>query len=314
MSKGFFEFPKSGRGKSLDVGYAVIDIETSGLSSKSNRVLEVAIVRLNKAGEFEDEISTLINPGDGNVGPKHIHHISEASIKEAPSFEEFSPLLKAQLSGRVAVAHNATFEDSFLSSEFARFEKSNFAIPCIDSLSLTREHLDAPNYKLGTVLEILGIESEDGHTALGDARSLSEVVSKLIDHTKNQIFGSPTKEFNIDDYTGRLRTRVTNLKKGKDGWMAGVLRKLPYSGLPILDSVAEEYLGLLERFLSDGKLTEEEVRDLMKVAGDAGWGSSQIQEIHRTFFELLQKEASEDGGIDKTERKELDQVIQLLQL
>jgi DNA polymerase III subunit epsilon len=314
MSAGFFEFPKSGRGKSLDAGYAVIDIETSGLSSKTSRVLEIAVVTLNKAGEFEDEISTLINPGDGNVGPKHIHHISEAAIEEAPSFEEFSPLLKAYLSGRVAVAHNAIFEDSFLSSEFSRFEKSNLAIPCIDSLALTRKHLEAPNYKLGTVLEVLGIESEDDHTALGDARSLSEVVSKLLDHTKNQVFGSFTKTFQLDEYTGRLRTRVTNLKKGKEGWMAGVLRKLPYSGLPIFDSVAEEYFGLLERFLKDGKLTEEEVRDLLKVAGDAGWGSSQIQEIHRTFFELLEKEALKDGEIDKAERKELDQVSQLLHL
>ena len=69
---------------------------------------------------------------------------------------------------------------------------------------------------------------------------------------------------------------------------------------------------MLDIFLSDGKLTEIEVRDLLKLAGDAGLGSSQLQEIHLHYISQLEKLALSDGVLDKDELKQLERIRELL--
>lgn len=314
MSSGFFEFPSGRKNKAKSLGFAVVDIETSGLNAAGNRILEVAVVLLDNNLEFIDEIATLINPGSGDLGPVHLHHINVTSLENAPDFQEFSQLLKSFFNERIVVAHNAKFEDAFFSSEFSRFENPRFELPCIDTLKLSREFIDAPNHKLGTLLELFDIKIEDTHTALGDARGLADLLPKLLELSGIPSFNAPTRKFEEITYEGRLRTRATNLNKGKDGWIANIIRKLPYSGLPILDSVAEQYLELLDIFLSDGKVTEVEARDLLKVAGDAGLGSGQLQEIHRDYFSRLEKAALSDGILTDTEYEQLEKVRNLLHL
>jgi DNA polymerase-3 subunit epsilon len=60
--------------------------------------------------------------------------------------------------------------------------------------------------------------------------------------------------------------------------------------------------------LSDSKITGEEAKQLAKLAGSAGLGGKQVQELHKRFFESVEAVALEDGVITPAEKTRLDKV------
>ena len=300
-----FTYASSEKGDSYKAPYAIIDLETTGLDKTRNRIIEVAIRRIDANGKFLDEISTLINPEVSDVGPTFIHHIKAEDIIDAPTFSEFAPEILNRLSGSIVVAHHAAFEDGFLGAEFARIGVGIPNIPAIDTLWLSRKVIDLPNYKMSTVIDAFGIEEEDAHTALGDVRMLSKLLPILISKSKPLKYLVPVFVSNNNNYSGRIKTRVSNLSKGKNGWMANVLKKLPESGLSLNDAVIDKYTELLDEFLSDGKIIGEEAKALAKVAGSSGLGSEQLKKIHLDYFASIEKIALEDGILTEQEKKEL---------
>ena len=100
--------------------FAVLDIETTGLfPTKHDRIIEVAVVRLDGNGDPLDEFATLVNP-ERDVGPTRIHGISTRDVLNAPVFREIAGDIIARIAGTVLVAHNARFDCDFLWAEFAR--------------------------------------------------------------------------------------------------------------------------------------------------------------------------------------------------
>jgi DNA polymerase-3 subunit epsilon len=97
--------------------YAVIDVETTGLRTGwHDRVVELAVVRLDEAGRTKDEWCTLVNP-ERDLGPQHIHGISAAEARRAPRFADLGGQIVELLRGHVLVAHNFSFDSRFLASE-----------------------------------------------------------------------------------------------------------------------------------------------------------------------------------------------------
>lgn len=300
-----FTYASLEKGDSYTAPYAIIDLETTGLDKTRNRIIEVAIRRIDANGKFIDEISTLINPEVSDVGPTFIHHIKAEDILDAPTFSEFAPEILNRLSGSIVVAHHAAFEDGFLGAEFARNGVGIPNIPAIDTLWLSRKVIDLPNYKMATVIDAFGIAEEDAHTALGDVRMLSKLLPILISKSKPLKYLVPVFVSTNESYSGRIKTRVSNLSKGEKGWMANVLRKLPESGLSLNDVVVGKYTELLNEFLSDGKIIGEEAKALAKVAGSSGLGSEQLKQIHLGYFASIEKIALEDGVLTEQEKKKL---------
>lgn len=97
--------------------FAVIDVETTGFSPRSHRVLELAIVRVDGSGRRIDEWISRLDP-EGPVGATHIHGITEADVRDAPRFRNVADAVAALIAGLPLVAHNARFDTSFLRSEF----------------------------------------------------------------------------------------------------------------------------------------------------------------------------------------------------
>jgi DNA polymerase III epsilon subunit-like protein len=301
-----FEYASLKTGNVLDVPFAIIDLETSGLDKGQHRVIEIAVKRITQSGEAIDEISTLINPGNSEVGPTFIHHIKPDDILDAPRFAEFAPELLSRLSNSIVVAHHAAFEDGFLGAEFARIGKGIKSIPCVDTLWLARQVVDLPNYKLATVLDFFGIPEEDSHTALGDVRLLAKLLPILLKKSGSLKFNTQPTEFELPSTGLKIKTRVSNLKKGEIGWLANMMRKLPESGQAISSEVAMRYTELLNQCLSDGKITGEEAKQLSKIAGAGGLGAEQVRQIHKEYLSGIEKLALSDGKITSAEQKNLD--------
>jgi len=275
------------------------------LDKSKNRIIEIAIRRIDASGKVIDEISTLINPEVSDIGPTFIHHIKPEDVLDAPKFSEFAPEILNRLSGSIVVAHHAAFEDGFLGAEFARIGMGIPNSPAIDTLWLSRQVIDLPNYKMATVTDAFGIAEEDAHTDLGDVRMLSKLLPILLSKSQPLKFSVPLLASTNQNYSGRLKTRVSNLSKGENGWMANVLKKLPESGQSLTDSIVESYTEMLSKFLSDGKIIGEEAKALAKIAGSSGLGAEQLKKIHQDYFDSLEKVALNDGILSETEKKQL---------
>lgn len=156
--------------------WALVDVETSGLVARRDRVLSVAVVTLGPDGEQTGEYSTLLNPGC-DPGPVHVHGLTAERLRGAPRFDDVAERIGAMLQDRVLVAHNAQFDYDFLAHEFAR---AGLRLPVarrLCTLALNRR-VDPPtdDLKLGTLAAYYGVRRVKAHDALDDTRVLAGVL------------------------------------------------------------------------------------------------------------------------------------------
>jgi len=309
-----FHYASNSKGNELPLQFAIVDLETSGLEPGSARVIEIAILLVNSEGEIHEEYATLINPGNGQVGPTFIHHITEEAVLTAPTFQEVAGDILERFENRIIVAHHAAFEDKFLAAEFKRAGIKLPPMPALDTLWLSREVLDLPNYKMQTVLQHFGVEEIDLHTALGDVRALNKILPTLISQASAILYPTGHSELPAVAPSGKQKTRVTNLKKGEKGWINSLLEKLPESGSSVTSEIESDYLDLLSQVLADGKIIGDEAKALSKLAGEAGLGRNQVVQLHESFIQQLRKQAEADGNVDDQELKQIESAIKSLSL
>ena len=97
--------------------FSVIDVETTGLSARTNNIIEIGIVKVNKL-KIVDKYSTLINPGY-NI-PSFITQltgITNSDVRNAPTFDSVAEKVKAFVGDSVISGHNFSFDESFLNAE-----------------------------------------------------------------------------------------------------------------------------------------------------------------------------------------------------
>ncbi len=103
--------------------YAVIDLETTGLSPTVDEIIEIAVITLDKNLRPENTWVSFVQP-QGPIKATEIHGITASEVANAPSFTQLAPKIYQLLSGRVLVSHNADFELGFLNSATARLSTS----------------------------------------------------------------------------------------------------------------------------------------------------------------------------------------------
>ncbi|MGN9791386.1 TerD family protein [Streptomyces sp. OZ13] len=156
--------------------WALVDVETSGLVARRDRVLSVAVVTVGPDGEQTAEFSTLLDP-ECDPGPVHVHGLTAERLRGAPAFEEVAQRIASMLEGRVLVAHNAQFDYDFLAHEFAR---AGVLLPVarrLCTLALNRRvDPPTPDLRLGTLAAHYGVPQLQAHDALDDTRVLAGVL------------------------------------------------------------------------------------------------------------------------------------------
>ena len=173
--------------------FACFDVETTGLDPSAERVIEVAVVRVERDGTPAGEWTTLVDAGVSDLGRTDIHGIRHHWLEGAPSFGSIAGDLAHQLSGCVPVAHNASFDASFLRSEWGRAGLGPLDLEAVDTLPMARQ-LGYPG-RLGLLAESLGVPLQDAHRALDDTHALAAVLVALLDRgavvPSLPIFGPP---------------------------------------------------------------------------------------------------------------------------
>ena len=162
----------------LRVGYAVVDLETTGLSPATDSIIEIGLVLAGPDGAAQRRWSTLVNPGPGpdgdiEVGPTFVHGLVAADLEGAPRFDDVADLLARDLAGRVVVAHNARFDVGFLTRALGRSGHlaRGARVPRMCTMEWARHFMATPSRRLTACCEAAGVSIGQHHSALDDAEA-----------------------------------------------------------------------------------------------------------------------------------------------
>jgi DNA polymerase-3 subunit epsilon len=164
--------------------FAVVDVETSGLSSRRHRILQIGLVTVERDGTVAGQWSTLVRltwPWS-RVGPRHVHGITRRSLRGAPTAGEALSELSDRLNGAVFTAHNADFDADFLERAAHRSGVALSLDRRLCTLQLSRR-LDPDRrltHGLADVCARYDITIERPHDALSDARATAAVLPHLL--------------------------------------------------------------------------------------------------------------------------------------
>ena len=166
-------------------GYAVVDLEATGSSSRRHRIVELAVVLLDRDLVPQGEFTTLVDP-QGPVGPTHIHGIEPEHLGGAPRFAGIAARLLALLRGRVLVGHNVGCDRAFLAAEYARLGLRMPSVPELCTMRIAAARYGGGPAPYGLSLRgcaaAIGVTDWSPHTALGDARATAALLAHHAPH------------------------------------------------------------------------------------------------------------------------------------
>lgn len=152
--------------------FTIVDVETTGGSPFFNRVIEIGLLRVEKA-EVVEEYKTFLNP-DMEI-PEFITKmtgISNEDVQRAPRFEDIAEEVISKFEGNIFVAHNSQFDYGFLKEEFRRANLA-FNLPQLCTVRLSRAlYKEHKHHNLTAIIERYNFECENRHRAFDDAKVL----------------------------------------------------------------------------------------------------------------------------------------------
>ena len=191
----------------LDADYVVFDLETTGFSPETNRIIEIGAVKVQN-GKIVDKFSTFVNPQVPiPFRIEQLTSINDSMVIDAPVIADILPEFMKFCEGCVMVAHNADFDMSFIKKNCQRLD-----IPCkptiVDTVALARVLLPNLNrFKLDTVAKALGVSLENHHRAVDDAGCTAEIFVKFIEMLRER--GMST----LDEVNAMGTSSVQNVQK-----------------------------------------------------------------------------------------------------
>ena len=160
--------------------FVAFDLETTGLSSKTDRIIEIGAVIL-KDGREIDRFQTFVDP-ERHLERKIVEltGITEEMLVGAPKIEEVLPKFLEFIGDRVLVAHNSDFDTGFIRAECAR-QGFEYKYTAADTLILSQNLLRHLNkFKLDIVSNALNLPEFNHHRAGDDAMTCGLIMTKLM--------------------------------------------------------------------------------------------------------------------------------------
>ena len=166
----------------IDGRYIVFDLETTGLSNASERIIEIGAVKVEN-GQIIDSFDTFVDP-EKAISPEitRLTSITNEMVAGAPTESEALEQFFHFCDGcDIFVAHNADFDMGFLRTAIRRCGREEDPVQ-IDTLVMGRAmYPELRKHKLDTLAEHMGVEQKHHHRADDDARVLAEIFLKMLD-------------------------------------------------------------------------------------------------------------------------------------
>ncbi|WP_414739351.1 PolC-type DNA polymerase III [Macrococcoides canis] len=161
--------------------YVVFDVETTGLSSQYDKIIELAAVKV-KDGEIIEKFERFSNPGERlNETIKNLTGITDDMLVDAPPIESVLNDFKAFVGDAIYVAHNASFDMGFIDTGFDRLGDGPTKNAVIDTLELSRTiNTEMGKHGLNFLAKKYGVELTQHHRAIYDAETTAHIFVKML--------------------------------------------------------------------------------------------------------------------------------------
>ena len=163
--------------------YVVLDLETTGLSSFYNKIIEFGAVKV-ESGLVMERLDILINPEEKlSERISKITNITDDMLANKETIKEVLPKIVNFLEDAILVTHNAEFDISFLQQALIDNGYKPLTNPVVDTLALSRYLFpDSKGHTLGALCRNLEVDydSESAHRADYDAKVLNDVWQPMI--------------------------------------------------------------------------------------------------------------------------------------
>ena len=186
-----------------DTTFVVFDLETFGLNSHKNEIIEIGAIKL-KGTRIIDTFSSFVNPN--KIIPKKISeltHITQDMVDNAPTIEDVLPKFLEFTKDAVMVAHNSAFDMGFIRREAKKYLGIDYKPPIIDTLQMARDlYPDLKGYNLDRLNKIFKLSLENHHRAIDDAQSTAKLFIMFLEkYIENGIV-------NVEDMNGAFPLNI----------------------------------------------------------------------------------------------------------
>ena len=303
-----------------DTGFAVIDVETTGCSPGTDRIIEVGVVHLcgdeNPSVVFE----TVLNPSR-RVGNREVHGITNRDTRNAPSFREVAGDVFDALADRVIVAHNAYFDLGFLFHEMELVDGPT-RVPFLCTMNLAPLLGVGPREKLQAACLRSGIrEGEAAHRAVFDALRAASLFSRYLREINNRgisTFGE-LASLGSHKFLSSIQTSPWRPGDAPNLGRAGRVKKRQPSNQPpafppgeTSNSSRQSYSQKVVAVVDSLVMSETERQQLKSQRIEEGLAPEAIRGIHASVFADILNNCVSNAWIDDADRLRLARAYQLL--
>lgn len=293
---------------------AVVDLETTGLCAGPDKIVEIAIARIEPGGAPTVVFDTLVNP-HRPVAATEIHGITDADVTDAPGFAEVAGNVTEAVEGAVLGAYNVYFDAKFLGTELGRAGVPD--LPPYLCLMYLRPMLDlGRKCTLAEACAAHGIPGTSVHRAAADvlaAARLWQVYLAVLGHRGIRTFGdlaaTGTCRF-VSSFTRPL------YDAGTTAWLRRTSRLRPRAeaaatAAPPGTGLGEYWEAVLAA-LADMELSPADLESLTRRRWQLGLSEDQIRWVHAKVLSGVMAEATQDKAITGPEAEGLWKVATAL--
>jgi DNA polymerase III subunit epsilon len=171
---------------SLIDDYTVIDIETTGLSTKFDKIIELSAIKVRN-GKIISEYSKLVNPMlkiDRFI--EELTGITNKMLSKEKSIEYVIDSFIEFIGTDVILGHNINFDIQFINQALEELSLNPLCNDYVDTLRLSRKvYKEFPNHKLSTLVELHGL-TRDKHRALVDCMLTHQIYERIVQKIKKE--------------------------------------------------------------------------------------------------------------------------------
>lgn len=204
------------KGKSLisfPSDYSVIDIETTGLSTDYDYIIELSAVKYSKGIEKE-YFSSLVRPYDDDGIPVELNSfveeltgITDSILSNAPSIKEILPDFLNFLGNDILIGHNINFDINFIYDNAQKHLNTALSNDFVDTMRISRLlYPDVSHHRLSDLSSRYNIDYSMSHRALSDCYITHDCFCALENDISDQ-FGS------LDNFVLHLNSKRSQKHK-----------------------------------------------------------------------------------------------------